>query len=301
MTRPVNIRGNGVAIVTPFTEEGKIDWDSLETLLDHVLKGGVDFIVVLGTTGESPTLTKQEKDELFDFVERWVAGRVPLVAGIGGNNTLAVAEQIVGFKNKGYDAILSVTPYYNKPSQKGLIEHYTYLADRSPLPIILYNVPGRTGVNMQAETVKRLAEHKNIVGIKEASGNIEQVMELKRVLPEDFLIFSGDDILNLPYTMLGIDGYISVLSNVVPNAVSKIFRLVNEGKLNEASQIHYDLMPLVRLLFAEGNPAGVKCALSHMGIIKNVLRLPLVPVSDKLSDAIKQELVLLQEKGYIRK
>ncbi len=294
------IKGNGVAIVTPFSENGSIDWESLEALLDHVLKGSVDFIVVLGTTGESPTLSKSEKSEIFDFVERWVAGRVPLVAGIGGNNTVAVAEQIVAFKNQGYSAILSVTPYYNKPSQKGLIEHYKYLADRSPLPIILYNVPGRTGANMLPGTVRELAKHNNIIGIKEAAGSVEQVMELKRTLPDDFLIFSGDDMLNLPYTMLGIDGYISVLSNVVPKAVSRIFTLVNEGKLSEASKIHYDLMPLIRLLFAEGNPSGVKCALSHLGIVKNVLRLPLMPVSRELSDKLKQELDALREKGYLR-
>ena len=272
------LTGMGVALITPFKTDESIDFDALARIVEHQIKNGTDYLVVCGTTAETPTLTEKEKDEVTRFVINCVAGRLPIVLGVGGNNTKAVVEKLKKFENNGVDAILSVTPYYNKPSQEGLYQHYAAIAKASPLPVILYNVPGRTGVNMLSATTLRLAnEFKNICAIKEASGNFSQIDEIIKNKPADFMVISGDDGITFPLITLGAVGVISVIGNAFPREFSRMVRLALDGDYNSARTIHYRFTELIELLFVEGNPAGVKSMLAVMGFIENKLRLPLVP------------------------
>jgi 4-hydroxy-tetrahydrodipicolinate synthase len=272
-------RGTGVAIVTPFHKQGTIDFTALERLIEHLIAGGVNYLVVQGTTAETATLTREEKNALAEFVVEINNKRVPLVIGIGSNNTQDVINSIRSNSLDGYDAILSVTPYYNKPQQRGLYLHYKSIATVSPLPIILYNVPGRTSVNMKPETVLQLAaDFDNIIGIKEASGSIEQTMDIIRNKPKDFLVISGDDLLTLPLIGMGSDGVISVVANAYPKLFSEMVSSGLKGDMKKAREIHYKLTDFIRSVFADGNPSGIKAALEIMEIISNNLRLPLVKI-----------------------
>lgn len=281
-------KGLGVAMVTPFTSTNAIDYKAVERLVEHLITGGVNYIVLLGTTAESVTLTEIEKQELVSFVVKQNNKRVPLVVGMGGNNTSALISSIHKFNFTGIDAILSVTPYYNKPTQKGLELHYKAIAAETDLPIILYNVPGRTGVNMTADTTLKLARDvKNIVAVKEASGNLNQQSYILRDKPSDFLVISGDDGLVLPQIAMGLDGVISVVGNALPRQFSSLVQLALAGNYNQAREIHYKLTEIIDNLFVEGNPGGVKAALHILGIIENNLRLPLAPVSDATYNKLK--------------
>ena len=279
--------GTGVALITPFTTELNPDLDAFERLVEHVIKGGVEYLVVNGTTAESATLSGDEKQDLLHFVREVNRGRLPLVAGIGGNNTVAVAEQLQQADLKGYQAILSVSPYYSRPTQEGIFRHFQKLSESSPLPLILYNVPGRTGSNMLPGTVIRLAlQCDNIMGIKEASGDMDQVKTLLREAPEDFLVISGDDITAVPTVLEGGAGVISVLGQGIPEMFSDMIRLARKGREVEALDIHHRMEPLVELIFREGNPAGIKALLHHLGICLPQVRLPLVSASQALTEAI---------------
>lgn len=285
----LNILGMGVALVTPFTKDKEIDYPALERVINHVVDNGADFLVVLGTTGETPALFPEEKTALKCFVKDIVAGRVPLVIGVGGNNTLEIVRELNKMDLSGYSAILSVVPPYNKPSQEGIFQHFKTISDASPLPVILYNVPGRTGVNMTADTTLRLArELPNIIGIKEASGNIRQIERLLREKPDGFTVISGDDGMTYPLMTLGAQGVISVLGNAYPKDFSEMVHLCLEGNYIEAIDIHYRYIEIIRLLFTDGNPAGVKCVMHDMGLIENELRLPLIPVCKSTADDILQ-------------
>ncbi|MFV0471021.1 MAG: 4-hydroxy-tetrahydrodipicolinate synthase [Paludibacteraceae bacterium] len=280
--------GMGVALVTPFKEDESVDFDALKKIVEHQIKNGTDYLVVLGTTAETPTLTESEKEKIKSFVVDVVSNRIPVVLGIGGNNTKAVIENIKNTNLTGIDAILSVTPYYNKPSQEGLYQHYSAIAKSSPLPIILYNVPGRTGVNMTAETTLRLAnEFSQICAVKEASGNFAQIDQIIKNKPNDFLVISGDDGITFPLITLGAVGVISVIGNAFPREFSRMVRLSLQGDYDNARQIHYRFTELIELLFVEGNPAGVKSMLALMGLIENKLRLPLVPNTIKTYEKIR--------------
>lgn len=275
--------GTGVALVTPFKSDKSIDYTSLEKLVNHVINGGVEYLVVMGTTAENPTLSAIEKNSIIKFIVEKNAGRVPVVLGAGGADTQAAIENINKADLTGIDAILSVTPYYNKPNQQGLFEHFSAIAKSCPLPIIMYNVPGRTGVNMTAATTLKLANSfKNIIAIKEASGNIEQIMEIIEKKPTHFEVISGDDGITLPLISVGCIGVISVVANSMTKDFSDMVRLSLAGKFNEAKTLHYKLLEFSRLIFAEGSPAGVKYALTLQNIIENHLRLPLVPISKEL-------------------
>lgn len=268
----------GVALITPFKNDESIDYDALARLVEHQIKNGTDYLVVCGTTAETPTLTEKEKEDITDFVIQTAAGRLPIVLGVGGNNTKAIVEKLQSADFKGVDAILSVTPYYNKPSQEGLYQHFAAIARASGLPVILYNVPGRTGVNMSAETTLRLAkEFSNIVAVKEASGNFPQIDDIIKNKPKDFMVISGDDGITFPLITLGAVGVISVIGNAFPREFSRMVRLALQGDYDNARQIHQHFNELIQLLFVEGNPAGVKSMLAVMGFIENKLRLPLVP------------------------
>lgn len=268
----------GVALITPFKSDESIDYDALARLVEYLIKNGTDYLVVCGTTAETPTLTEQEKEDVTRFVLQCAAGRLPIVLGVGGNNTKAVVEKLRTSDFSGIDAILTVTPYYNKPSQEGLYQHYAAIANASPLPVILYNVPGRTGVNMSAETTLRLAkEFPKICAIKEASGNFTQIDDIIKNKPKDFMVISGDDGITFPLITLGAVGVISVIGNAFPKEFSRMVRLALQGDYDNARQIHYHFTDLIQLLFVEGNPAGVKSMLAVMGFIENKLRLPLVP------------------------
>ncbi|MBD5259510.1 MAG: 4-hydroxy-tetrahydrodipicolinate synthase [Bacteroides sp.] len=274
----INLQGMGVALVTPFKADKSIDWDTFAHLLDYQIDNGVDYLVVLGTTSENPTLEPSERAEIRQFVTAHVAGRVPLVLGCGGNNTSAVIRELLTTDLSAFSAILSVVPFYNKPSQEGIYAHYAAIAKSSPLPVILYNVPGRTGVNMTAETTLRLAaDFPNIVGIKEASGNMVQVDEIIKHKSPDFMVISGDDAVTFPLITLGAVGVISVIGNAFPREFSRMVRLALEGDYAAARTIHHRFNDLFGLLFVDGNPAGVKCVLNLMGLCENELRLPLVP------------------------
>lgn len=278
MARP-NLHGMGVALITPFRPDKSIDYDALARLLEYQIKNGIDYLVVLGTTAETPALTAAERQEVRDFVARRVAGRVPLVLGCGGNCTAAVVEELGRVPVDDYCAVLSVVPYYNKPSQEGIYQHYAAIAKASPLPVILYNVPGRTGVNMTAETTLRLAREfpDTIVAIKEASGNITQMDDIIKHKPQEFMVISGDDGITFPLITLGAVGVISVIGNAFPKEFAKMVRLALAGDYESALSIHHRFTELFSLLFVDGNPAGVKSALNAMGFIDNELRLPLVP------------------------
>jgi len=286
-------KGTGVAIVTPFHKHGTIDFGSLGNLIEHLISNNIDYIVVMGTTGESVTLSKDEKNALIQFSIDTINKRVPLVIGIGGNNTQAIIDTIKNTEFDGIDGILSVAPYYNKPQQRGLYLHYKSIASASPVPVILYNVPGRTSVNMTAETTLKLAhEFSNIVAIKEASGNFAQCMEIIRNKPPHFLLISGDDNLTLPMLALGADGVISVVANAFPAEFSEMVRAGLNSDFGRARLIHYQLVPIMEALFADGNPAGIKAALSILGFIQNNLRLPVVKVNQAV---FKQIETLIEE------
>jgi 4-hydroxy-tetrahydrodipicolinate synthase len=275
-----NFIGTGVAVITPFKENGEVDFKSLTKVVEHQIKGKVEYLVVLGTTGESVTLDKEEKEEIIAHVYEVNAGRVPLVIGIGGNDTREVAKSMETMNLNGYSAVLSASPAYNKPSQRGIIEHYKVLAKASPLPLLLYNVPGRTASNLSAETTLQLAEVKNIIGIKEASGNIEQVMKLLKNRPKDFLVISGDDNLSLPIIACGGNGVISVVANAFPATFSEMTRQALKYNMKEAQRLHYKLIDITDQLFADGNPGGVKAVMQMMKLCTDTVRLPLVPVNE---------------------
>ena len=271
--------GTGIAIVTPFHEDGSIDWESFGKLIEFWINGNVEYLVVLGTTGESATIHGDEKQKVFSFVAE-KGGRLPLVAGIGGNDTREVIEGFKKFDLSGYDAILSVSPYYSKPNQEGLFQHYKALDAATPLPIIMYNVPSRTGQSVTAETQLRIArECKNIFATKEASGNFDLINELIKNKPEDFMVISGDDSLTLPMIASGADGLISVVANAYPQEYSEMVRLCLQGNFAEAGKLHYKYIEIISSLFAEGSPSGIKAYLSEMGLCQNTFRLPVWPVS----------------------
>lgn len=289
-----SFKGAGVALITPFNSDLSVDYSTLEKLIEYQIKEGIDYLVSLGTTGETATLNDDEKKEIWSFTARIVASRIPLMAGIGGNSTLAVIEDIKALESiDGYSAILSVSPYYNKPSQEGLYLHYKELAKHSHLPLLLYNVPGRTAGNIDVATILRLAnECKNIFGIKEASANFDQFNRLVRDKPKDFLLISGDDAVTLPMMSLGAVGIISVVGNAFPKAVSTLTSLCAAMKFNEARDIHNSLLKMIALCFKEGNPAGVKAILKEMELVGNdLLRLPLTSVGESTREEIKKELI----------
>ena len=285
--------GSGVALVTPFNEDKSIDFTAVRKLVQLQILGGTDFLVVQGTTGESPTLSQEEKLKLLETVIDENAGKLKIVYGIGGNNTILVGETLKQLKIEGVDGILSVSPYYNKPTQKGIIEHFKYISSCTELPIILYNVPGRTGSNILAETTLTLAEIPNIVAIKEASGNMDQIMEIIRLRKPNFGVISGDDAITMPLIAAGADGVISVVANALPEKFSRMVHAAINGDLDSARKEHYDLLSITRMFFEEGNPGGVKVALAHRKIMNEFMRLPLIPVSDALRKRIQKETKLL--------
>ncbi len=285
------LRGTGVAIVTPFTKKSDIDFDALHKMIDFVIDGKVEYIVTLGTTGEAPTLSNPEKKDVIKYTYDAVKKRVPVVVGIGGNNTRELVHELETFPLEEATAVLSTSPYYNKPSQEGLYQHYKTLAKASPKPILLYNVPGRTSKNIDADTTIRLAnEVENIAGIKEASGDMAQCMKILRDAPKDFLVVSGDDALALPQLACGMQGVISVAANAFPKEFSEMVRAGLKCDFKKAKSINDKLIKAYEFMFAENNPAGVKAILSEAGLIKNNLRLPLVPLSKKIMDGVKEYL-----------
>jgi len=284
------LRGTGVAVVTPFKKDFSIDYNALENIINYLIDGGVNYIVTLGTTGETPTLSAEEQKEIIRFTDEKVNDRVPVVVGIGGNNTQNVIEHLQSYPLEKAVAVLSASPYYSKPSQEGLYQHYKAIAEASPKPVILYNVPGRTGRNLEPETTVRLAQLPNIAGIKEAGNNMAQGIKLLRDKPEDFLVVSGDDDLAMPQVAIGMDGVISVAANAFPEEFSTMIMLAAEGNISEARKINNKLYEAYELLFVENNPAGVKAFMHEKGLLENVLRLPLVPLSDAIHQKIKNYL-----------
>ena len=281
--------GTGIAIVTPFHADGKIDWESFSKLIEFWIKGQVEYLVVLGTTGESATIHGKEKQEVFSFVNKAVAGRVPIVAGIGGNDTHEVLEAFKLFDLTGYDAILSVSPYYNKPNQEGIFQHYKALDANTPLPIIMYNVPGRTGQSVTADTQVRIArECKNIFATKEASGNFDLINQIIKNKPDYFMVISGDDPITLPMIACGAEGLISVVANAYPQDYSNMVRLCLKAEYEKAKSIHYKYIDIINSMFAEGSPSGVKAYLYEMGLCQNTLRLPVWPVSSAHHQKIRE-------------
>ena len=292
MTRNI-FKGLGIALVTPFTTDGAVDYAALKRLVQFQLDNGADFLCILATTGETPTLTAEEKTNIKNLIVDRVQGRVPILMGCGGNNTAAVVDELRNGDWRGIDGVLSVCPYYNKPSQEGLYQHFKAIANATKLPVVLYNVPGRTGINMKPETTVRLARDcQNIVGIKEASGSLEQVDEILKNAPRDFAVISGDDALTYPMVACGAVGVISVIGNALPKEFSKMLRLEFNNEFAAARKIHHKFTDLFSLLFVDGNPAGVKAMLSEMGFIENVLRLPLVPTrlttKQRISEILKE-------------
>jgi len=288
MSLRTQLKGTGVALVTPFRANTEVDFDALGRLIDHVIANGVEYLVSLGTTGETPTLDTEEKFDIINYTFEKVKDRVPVVVGVGGNNTKEVMENLQSYPLDKAVAVLSASPYYNKPSQEGIFQHYKNVANASPKPLILYNVPARTGSNVSADTTLRLAkEVENIAGMKEASGNMVQCMHILRNRHDDFLLVSGDDHLTLPLIACGMDGVISVAANCFPADFSQMVRLCLEENFELARVLHYKCLEGNDLLFAENNPAGVKAFLKEMGIIENVLRLPLVPLSEAVHQRIK--------------
>ena len=284
-------KGLGVALVTPFMENGAIDFAAVAKIVDNLIAGGVDYILVLGTTGETPTLSTDERKALIRFVRDRVAGRVKLMVGVGGNCTHDVVKTLRTWDLRGYDAVLSVNPYYNKPNQEGLYQHFKAIAEASPLPVMLYNIPGRTGVNMAPETIARLAtDCDNIIGVKEASGNLEQMEQIKAITPSDFLLISGDDGLTVEVVKRGGVGVISVLANAYPAETKEVVSLALDGNTEEAEQKLKALDGIISSLFEEGNPVGVKTALYLKGVCTNTMRLPLVPGSEALQAKLKSQI-----------
>jgi 4-hydroxy-tetrahydrodipicolinate synthase len=289
MKQSLNFTGTGVAIVTPFTTKGAVDFPALTKLVEHLIKGRVEYIVVMGTTGESATLSKEEKQQVMEHIVKVNKKRLPLVLGVGGNNTAEIVETLKKDDLSAFSAILSVSPYYNKPSQEGIYQHYKAIAKASPLPIILYNVPGRTASNIAWDTTIRLAEDfKNIIAIKEASGNLEQCMKIIKHRPDNFLIISGDDNLTLPIIASGGDGVISVVANAYPGDFSDMVRYALVHDLKAAQKLHYKLLEITEQLFADGNPGGIKYVLSLKNITKTAVRLPLVEPNDTVKAKLKK-------------
>ncbi len=279
--------GTGVAMITPFNKNAEIDFPALEKITQHILNNGVEYLVVLGTTGESVTLNSKEKQEIFEAVKKANTNKKPLVAGIGGNYTDEIVKQLKSFDFSEIDAVLSVSPYYNKPTQEGIYQHYMKLADASPKPIILYNVPGRTGSNMSADTTLKLSNHPNIIGIKEASANFEQCMIILRDKPKDFLVISGDDSITLPFISLGMNGVISVIANAFPTKFSNMVRLALAGNLPDAQKIHFELLESMIKIFADGSPGGIKEIMNELGLCETTVRLPLVNVNADLAKSLR--------------
>ncbi|ETN95648.1 4-hydroxy-tetrahydrodipicolinate synthase [Zhouia amylolytica] len=280
--------GTGVALVTPFKSDLSVDVEALGNIVNHVIDGGVEYLVVLGTTAESATLSKQEKELVKEIIVKTNNKRLPLVLGIGGNNTLDVVRELKETDLGDFDAILSVSPYYNKPTQEGIYQHFKAVSEASPLPIILYNVPGRTASNLLPETVIKLAsDFDNIIAIKEAAGDMVQAMRLIKEKPEDFLIISGDDMITLPMTLAGGSGVISVIGQGLPNQFSEMVRLALKGNSKEASELHFQVMDAIDHIFEEGNPAGIKALLQELNLCKDTVRLPLIKASDSLKEKIK--------------
>ena len=284
------LKGTGVAVVTPFKSNFEVDYDSLGKLIEFIIEGGVEYVVSLGTTGETPTLSKEEKLDVLQYTYQQVNSRVPVVVGIGGNNTQELIKDLEKFPLDKATAVLSASPYYNKPSQEGLFQHYKALAAASPKPLLLYNVPGRTGRNVNASTTLKLAELDNIAGIKEASGDLGQCMQILKDKPADFLVVSGDDNLVLPQLACGMDGVISVAANCFPKHFSEMVRFCLQNDYPAAKNLHYKMLDGYELLFAENNPAGVKAFLTELGVIENYLRLPVTPLSESLHQKVKEYL-----------
>lgn len=290
-----NFTGAGVALITPFKENMEVDFDALGRVVDNQINGGMDFLVALGTTAETSTLSETEKRDIIEFVVDRSAGRLPVVVGMGGNDTRTMVPKLEKFDIPGVAGFLIVTPYYNKPNQEGLYQHYKILADHSPLPIVLYNVPARTGINMEAETVIRLAEaSEKIVAVKEASGIHSQITRIAKYTPPNFKVISGDDVLAITILSIGGEGIISVIANALPSKLSSLIHAGMAGNFDEARKFHFELIELFRLQFQDGNPAGVKTMLHHYGVISNVLRLPLVPAIEATRNMIIEELQKLK-------
>ena len=282
-------KGTGIALITPFKADFSVDTDALTRIVNHVIDNGADFLVVLGTTSEAPTLTANEKNLVINTILKANNSRLPILLGMGGNNTQAVIEAIKAQDFTGIQGILSVVPYYNKPNQRGMKAHFEAIADASPVPVVVYNVPGRVGVNLQAATCVELAKHPNIIAVKEASGNLQQIMEILRDKPADFDVLSGDDGITQPLMALGATGVISVAANAYTNPFSRMMNAMNEGRTEEALGLHYAMLRMNQLIFADGNPAGIKCLMSHIGLCDNILRLPLVTVNEKVETDIIEE------------
>lgn len=289
-------KGTGVALVTPFKTDFSVDIEALVRIVNHVIDNGADFLVVLGTTSEAPTLTQEEKNLIINTILETNADRLPVLLGLGGNNTQAVVEAIKAQDFAGIDGILSVVPYYNKPNQRGMKAHFETIADACPVPVVVYNVPGRVGVNLQAATCVELAKHPNIIAVKEASGNLQQIMEILRDKPADFDVLSGDDGITQPLMALGATGVISVAANAYTSQFSRMMKAQKEGKTDEALRLHYAMLRMNQLIFADGNPAGIKCLMSHIGLCENVLRLPLVTANEKVENDIIEEWKQLKDK-----
>ena len=289
-------RGTGIALITPFTADHSVDIDALTSIVNHVIDNGADFLVILGTTSEAPTLTPEEKKLVISTILKANNGRLPALLGMGGNNTQAVIDAIKAQDFTGIQGILSVVPFYNKPNQGGMKAHFEAIADTSPVPVVVYNVPGRVGVNLQAATCVKLAKHPNIIAVKEASGNLQQIMEILRDKPADFDVLSGDDGITQPLMALGATGVISVAANAYTSQFSRMMKAQKEGKTDEALRLHYAMLRMNQLIFADGNPAGIKCLMSHMGLCQNVLRLPLVSANEKVESDIIEEWKELKNK-----
>ncbi len=289
-------RGTGVALITPFKEHGAIDFDTLEKLIEFQINNGVEYLLALGTTSEYPGLSQDEQKAVLEFIVEKCNRRVPVLAGVGGNNTLAVQEKIRKMNFDGIDAILSVTPYYNKPQPGGQFQHFKIIAGESPVPVVLYNVPSRSGVNMTADTILKMAnEIPGVIGVKEASGDMNQVMKIIRNKPDDFLVISGEDALTMPMVAAGGDGVISVIANAYPREFSEMVRLTLKADVEKARKYHYLLFQLIDDIFADGNPAGIKAALEEKNICRNILRLPLVSVNDEVKAKIKKSVKEIED------
>lgn len=282
--------GTGVALITPFNEDYSVDYQSLEKVVEFTLSNGADFLVALGTTSEAPTLSNEEKVNVVKTIKDVADSRCPILLGMGGNNTSALIQSINSQDFTGIDGILSVVPYYNKPNQTGMKAHFEAVADNSPVPVVLYNVPGRVGVNLQSSTCVELAKHPNIIAVKEASGNLQQIMEILRDKPSDFDVLSGDDGITQPMMALGAKGVISVAANGYPSVFAKMVSLMMNGDTKTALDLHYKMLRINNLIFADGNPSGIKCLLAKQNICKNILRLPLVPVNDNVKIMLENEL-----------
>lgn len=282
-------KGTGIALITPFKSDKSVDEKSLVKIVNHVIDNGADFLVALGTTSEAPTLSAEEKKRVVDLILKANDSRLPVLLGMGGNNTEAVIEAIKTQDFTGISGILSVVPYYNKPNQRGMKSHFEAIADASPVPVVVYNVPGRVGVNLQAATCVELAKHPNIIAVKEASGNLQQIMEILRDKPADFDVLSGDDGITQPLMALGAQGVISVAANAYTKPFSQMIHAQKEGKTEEALRLHFGMLKMNQLIFADGNPSGIKCLMQRMELCENVLRLPLVPVCEKVEQDIINE------------